>query len=333
MKKSETIEIIAEGQGNLFQPPDPDGFRAYVRSHKPKGLVNKIMTEQEAVSKFVQDGDYTVVDCNMFQRGPSSLVREVIRQRKKNLGIAGRFTYMDVAVLTAGGCLDRIDVGFIGVSMAPVTRALAAGTVKLAEWTNSGLTMRLQAGAMGLPYMPARFLGGTDCFKYSGAKLATDPFTGKPVTLLPALNPDVALIHVHQCDMYGNARIFGSNISPKEAAGASKKVIISTEEIIDTEDIRRHPGNTTIPYYLVDAVVEAPFGGYPGEVQGVYLSDTDHSGKLFMATNDKGSDLIDKYLQEYVWGVKSHQDFLEKIGLTRLMELRRQAEIKEGYRL
>src|SRR5919108_57019 len=110
-----------------------------------------------------------------------------------------------------------------------------------------------KAGAMGLPFIPVRSFGGTDGFEHSGAKLIADPYTGEPITIVPALNPDVALIHVHQADVYGNARIFGTGISHVESAMASKKVIISTEEVIDTEEIKRDPGRTTIPYYAVDA--------------------------------------------------------------------------------
>src|SRR3970282_2247318 len=122
---------------------------------------------------------------------------------------------------------------------------------------------------MGLPFPPLLSFGGTDGFEHSGAKLIADPYTGDPITIVPALNPDVALIHVHQSDVYGNARIFGTGISHVE----SKKVILSTEEIIDTEEIKRDPGRTTVPYYVVAAVVHLPFGAYPGEMQGGSASD------------------------------------------------------------
>ena len=334
MKDAKTIEVLDTGQGTLFQPPDPEAHRAFIRDHKPKGLVSKLMTEQDAIGKLVQDGDYMVLDCNMFQRGPSSLVREIIRQKKRNLGLAGKFIYMDTSLLAAGGCLNRIDVGYIGVGLEPVTRALANGSIKLTEWSNSAITMRMMAGSMGIPFIAVRFLGGSDCFKYSAAKLIRDPFTGKETVLLPALNPDVAIVHVHQADKYGNSRIFGSNVCPAEAAASSKKVIISAEEIIDTEDIRRNPGNTTIPYYLVDAVVEAPFGCYPGEVQGVYLQDMDYIIKLVAAASSKVDTAMTKYLEEDIYGVSSQKEFLEKrVGLSRLMELKRQADIKEGYHL
>ena len=324
------MEILDSGIGELFQKPDPDGHRAYIREHRKRALVEKVITEQEAVSRYVSDGDYLCYDCTMLMRGPSSLVREVIRQKKKNLGLGGRFTYVIVNLMVAGGCVNRIDIGYIGVGNA-LKRAFDEG-IRVAEWSNSAITMRLLAGSLGIPFIPIRFLGGTDAFHYSAAKLAKDPWQDKEVVLVPALNPDVALIHVHQCDIYGNARIFGPSVSPLEIATASKKVIISTEEIIDTEYIRRDPGRTTIPYYLVDAVVEAPFGAHPGEVAGVYGSDTEAIFEIFRVAADVTGEKMKEYLDKYVHSVSNHQEYLEKrVGLERLLNLKRKSTIKQGY--
>ena len=107
------MEILAEGKGD-YLVPDPDGFRAWVREHKPRTLINKLMSEHDAVRQFVADGDYFAYDCNYFQRGPSSLIREVIRQRKKNLWVCGKFTYVAAALLVEGGCASKLDVAFVG---------------------------------------------------------------------------------------------------------------------------------------------------------------------------------------------------------------------------
>ena len=327
------MQVLSSGIGE-FRMPDPDGHRAYIREHKPRTLINKVMTEQEAISKFVSDGDYLCYDCNMIMRGPSSLIREIIRQGKKKLSVGGRFTYVIVNLLVATGCVSHIDVGYMGVGAA-LTRVLdKESKITVTEWSNSAMTMRQLAGSLGIPFIPVRFLSGSDAFHYSGAKLVKDPFTDKEVVLLPALNPDIGLIHVHQCDVYGNARIFGPSVSPVETATASKKVIISTEEIIDTEYIRRDPGKTTIPYYLVDAVVEAPFGAHPGEVQGLYNSDADAIMELFQACMEPSGTGLSQYLEKYIHSVATHQEYLEqRIGLARLQTLKQQAEIKEGYYL
>ena len=322
------MRILSEGQGDYLKP-DPDGYREWVRDHKSRAMVSKLMTEKEAVQKFVQDGDYLVYECTYLQRGPSSLIREVIRQRKKDLWLGAKFTWVSAALLVAGGCASKLDVGFF--LFGPVVEsAIREGRVKAYEYSNVVMTNRIMAGAMGLPFIAVRSFGGTDGFKYSGAKLIEDPYTGQPTVVVPALNPDVALIHVHQADIYGNARVFGTGISHSEAAMASKKVIISTEEIIDTEEIRRDPGRTTIPYYAVDAVVRAPFGALPGTVQGYYASDTPHVIEVVGAVM-RG--FVDAYLERWVYSLESQQDLLEKrMGVAKLLELQQRETIKEGYR-
>ena len=321
------MEILAEGQGEYF-PPDPDGFRAWVRDHKPRTLINKMMDEHEAIETLVADGDYLAYDCNYFQRGPSSLIREVIRQKKKNLWICGKFTYVALALLVEGGCAWKADIAFVGFGPW-LSKAVAEGRLQTYEYSNVVMTYRLQAGAQGLPFIGVRSFGGTDGFLKSGAKLVNDPFSGKPVVLLPALNPDVSIIHVHQADVYGNARVFGTGISHIDCALASKKVILSAEEIIETDEIRRDPARTAIPHFTVDAVVHAPFGAYPGTVQGRYASDVKHVVECFggMMRGD-----LQPYLEKWVYSVASHTEMLEKrVGWKNLQGLQRRETIREGY--
>ncbi|MEK6568759.1 MAG: CoA transferase, partial [candidate division NC10 bacterium] len=236
---------------------------------------------------------------------------------------------MESTLLAAAGCLRGIDVGFLGLGSL-IGRAVEEGRIKVTEWTNGTLTLRHLAGAMGVPFLPSRNLLATDTLTYSGAKVVQDPFTRKPIALVPAVNPDVGLVHVHQCDIYGNARCFGPGVSPLETAMASKRTIISTEEIITTDDIRKEPSKTTIPYYLVDAVVYAPFGCLPGGAQGVYEMDTEHFLEYMTASGDEQKMVA--YLDRYIHSVSSHEEFLEKrVGVAKLMDLKRQATIKEGY--
>lgn len=319
--------IVASGRGE-FRPPDPDGFREYVREHKDRRLVSKLVSEREAVSRFVSDGDYLGYDLNIASRGPGSLFREIIRQRKKDLWVMAKFTWTDVSLLIAGGCVGKVDVGWM--EYGPIlNRAIKDGSVKLIEWSNGALAYRLLAGSLGVPYLPMRYLGGTDTFAESGAILTEDPYTHKPVCVVPALNPDVALIHAHQADMYGNTRIFGAGVSPVELAMASKKVIVSAEEIVDPIDIRKQPQRTTIPYYFVDAVVHAPFGSYPGSVQGLYAADLEQ-WLVFAAAGAMGK--TDEYLENWVYSVADHQQMLaERVGDAKLTALREADTLKEGY--
>jgi acyl CoA:acetate/3-ketoacid CoA transferase alpha subunit len=322
------VNILTEGRAEYLKV-DPDEFRAYVRDHKQRALVPKLMTASEAVARFVADGDYFAYDCNYFQRGPSTLIREVIRQRKRDLWLCGKFTYVDIGLLVGAACASKADCGFFWPG-ATIDKAIADGRLKVYEYSNVVMTLRLQAGAMGLPFLPVRSFGGTDGFEHSGAKLVEDPFTGKPITLVPALNPDVAVIHVQQADAYGNARVFGTGIAHEECALASKKVIVSAEEIIDTEEIRRDPGRTSIPYYCVDAVVHAPFGSWPGNCGGYYGSDTAGVVETFAAIS---RDAVGGYVEKYVTPFADDAAMFDAlVGTERLEKLRAAEVITEGYR-
>lgn len=308
---------------------DPDGHREWVRTHKSRRLTSKLMSGREAVERFVSDGDYLVYDCNYFQRGPASLLREIIRQQKRDLWLCGKFTYVDVSLLVGAHCASQVDVGFFGRSKV-VEDAVRSGAVRLYEYSNITMTLRLRAGASGLPFLPVRSFGGTDGFAYSGARLVQDPFTEEAITLLPALNPDVAIVHVHQADAFGNARVFGTGIAHVEAALASKKVIVSAEEIVPIEEMRRNPGANSIPYFAVDAVVDARFGAYPGTVAGRYAADSAHVTELYGALA-RGT--LDAYLDKWIYSVESDEEMLaERVGLRRLLDLEREETIREGYR-
>ena len=321
------MQVIASGTGE-YHPPDPDAFREYVRTHKERRLVNKVLSEQEAVSRYVSDGDYLAYDQNVAVRGPASLFREIIRQRKRDLWVAAKFTWTDVSLLVAGGCVSKVDVGWME-SGPVINRAVRDGRVQLIEWSNGALAYRLLAGSLGVPYLPMRYLGGTDTFDRSAAKLTEDPYTGRPVCVVPALYPDVALIHVHQCDIYGNARVFGAGVAPLETAMCSRKVIVSTEEIIEHEMVRRQPQRTTIPYYFVDAVVVSPFGSYPGSTPGLYGADLEHWLEFAAAqAQDKTGD----YLEKWVHSVASHEEMLDKrVGARKLLQMRQAETVREGY--
>ncbi len=322
------IEVLAEGTAPIH-PVDPDGFRAWVRDHKSRSLTSKLMSEKEAVERFVSDGDYLTYECNYLTRGPNLVLNEIMRQRKKNLWIAGKFTYVDIGLMVGAGCVSKADTGFF-LATPGVRKALADGTLEIFEYSNVIMSMRLEAGAQGIPFIPVRSFGGTDGFEHSGAKLITDPYTGQPTVIIPALNPDVGIIHVQQADIFGNARIFGTGISDVPAALASRNVIVSAEEIISTDEIRSNPGATSIPYWCVDAVIEAPFGGYPGTVPGYYASDPAAVMECFAAVL-RGD--VQPYLEKWIFGVQSHKELLEKhVGTAKLLDMRKRETIKEGFR-
>lgn len=177
---------------------------------------------------------------------------------------------------------------------------------------------------MGIPFIPARNLLGTDTLKRSSAKVAKCPFSGRPIALLPAAYPDVAFIHVHRCDKFGNAQIDGIIIEDFEIARAARRLIVTTEKIITENEIRRRPYRTQIPFYCVDAVVEAPYGSHPCAMPDLYYFDEEQLGQwLQMSKTDEGAQ---KYLNMYVHGTLDFRQYLKLVGGKKKMEYLRKVE-------
>jgi len=317
------MEVIQSGLGPLLQSPDMNAFREWNRN-KPKGLVDKRMTEAQAVSRFIHDGDYIGTELYGTVRCPMSLVNEIVRQEIKDLRVAGQGVF-ELDMLLAAGLVKALDVTYIGLEVYGVSnclrREVESGRVETCvEWSNAAIAWRFKAAAMGVPFIPVRSMLGTDTLKYSAAKVVECPFTGEPICLVPALILDVGLIHVHRADQYGNAQIDGITGFAAEMARASKTLIISAEEIVDCEEFRCHPDRTLIPYYLVDAVVEAPFGSHPGEMCYVYGRDEAQIREWVQASIDPQT--TRDYLDKYIYGVNTHQEYLQLIGLERLESLK-----------
>jgi len=322
------VNIVESGIGELIQPPDLDGFREWNREKKSRALVDKRMTEQEAIARFVTDGCYLGTELYGTVRCPMSLAREVVRQGKKDLRIAGQGV-MELDLLLGAHLVKTLDITYIGLEVygtsSALRREVESGRVeKVVEWSNGGITWRFKATSMGVPFIPVRSMLGTDTLRYSAAKVAECPFTGQKVCLIPALILDVGLIHVHRADRYGNAQIEGISGFAFELARASKRLIISAEEIVDTEEIRRYPERTIIPYYLVDAVVHAPFGSYPGEM--VYMYGRDEEQLREWVESFQTEEGTQAYLQKYVYSVANHEEYLALIGQERLAAARAAAE-------
>ena len=316
------MEVIESGIGEMLQPIDLQAFREWNRQ-KPKGLVDKRMSEAEAVRAFVHEGDYIGTELYGTVRCPMSLVNEIVRQGIKNLRVVGQGVY-ELDVLLGAGLVKAMDITYIGLEVYGVSncfrREVESGRVECVEWSNAALAWRFKATAMGVPFLPGRCMLGTDTFKYSSAKVVECPFTGDKLALIPALILDTGLIHVHRADKYGNAQIDGINGFAAEMARSSKRLIISAEEIVDNEVIRSQPDRTIIPYFLVDAVVEAPFGSHPGEMCYVYQRDEEQLKEWVKAAQEEST--TQAYLEKYIYSVNNHQEYLEKIGQARLNALR-----------
>jgi len=190
------------------------------------------------------------------------------------------------------------------------------GKARFDEWSHMAMGMRFRAGAMGVPFMPIRSMLGSDLIaQRPEAKEFDCPFTGEKLLLVPALNPDVALIHVQRCDAYGNAQIDGLQFMDIDLARAANRVILTTERIISNEQIRRAPDQTKIPFFAVDAVVELPFGCAPHECYGVYEPMMRHMQEYVALVNGDPIGGMEQYLKKYVYGPSSWTDFLDLIGI------------------
>ena len=325
------MQVLESGRGELIQPPDLEAFREWNRLQKPRKLIDKLMTEQEAIGRFVTDGCYIGTELYGAVRCPMSLCREVVRQGKKNLRVCGQGV-LELDLWLAAGLVKKLDITYIGLEVYGTTsalrRAVESGQVETCvEWSNGAISWRMKATAMGVPFIPTRSMLGTDTFAYSAAKVVQDPFTGIKVCLLPALILDVGLIHVHRADRFGNAQIEGISGFAAEMARASKRLILSAEEIVPTDEIRKQPDRTIIPYYLVDAVVHAPFGSYPGEMAYVYGRDEPAIREWVEAS--KTAEGAQAYLDKYVYSLKNHVEYLELIGQERLTQMVAERERRE----
>lgn len=323
------MNIVEQGEGELFTSPDPDEARAFFRK-KDRKMTNKVMALDKAIGKYVKDGDYLGIGGFGANRTPVAACHEIVRQKRKNLGFAGHTSTHDMQILSAGEVYDKLDAAYVvglearGLS-ACSRRYLESGKVKITEWTNYCLTVRMKAAAMGVPYLPARNMMGTDTFRKSAAKLAECPFTGKRMVLLPALYLDVAVIHVHEADIYGNSRFKGIAVSDLDLASASKRLIITTERLISNDEIKRNPDSTDIPFYLVDAVCEVPYGAYPGTMPYEYFSDEDHLKEWL--TVDKNPTEFEAFLKKNIYDCRSHEDYINLHGGSQKMRDLRAKEL------
>ncbi|MBI4669999.1 MAG: CoA transferase subunit A [Elusimicrobia bacterium] len=315
--------MAGRSRGKLLQSPDMEGFRQWLLKNKETRLVNKLMSEKEAVSRFVHDGDYLGTELYGTVRAPLTIVREIVRQGKKQLRVAGQ-GLMDVDYLLAAGLIEAMDITYVAYEaygLSPILRRAAEKKgLKLIEWSNGAMAWRFKAAAMGIPFLPARSMLGSDTFRWSAAKEMKCPFTGIKLALLPALILDCGIIHAHRADIYGNCQIDGISGFAPEMARASKRLIVSAEQIIDTEEIRRCPERTVIPYFLVDAVVHAPFGSHPGETCGLYKRDEAHFQRYLAAI--KTEEGTKEYLKKFIYGPAGHDQYLDLIGREKLEALR-----------
>lgn len=323
---------LPTGSGPLFLDPSADAAREFFRG-KPRGRTDKLCTVPQAVARWIADGDYVAVGGFGGDRIPTAVLHEILRQGKQDLSLAGHTATHDFQILCAGNLTGRgrtfrkVDVAYIvgleARGLSPHARRVAeAGDIELCEWSNYALALRFKAAAMGVPFLPCRTMAGTDTFARSAARMIDCPFTGQRLTAVPALYPDVGIVHVHEADRFGNCRIQGTTVADVDLARASRKLIVTCERLVPEEEIQRDPSRTLIPFFCVDAVCEVPFGSYPANMPGEYFSDEDHLRAWLEA--EKDLDTYQAFLRRHIFDVPDFEAYLQVCGgLGRLQELRR----------
>ncbi|MEF8779213.1 MAG: CoA-transferase [Haloferacaceae archaeon] len=312
------MNVIEEGNGELIGWEHPDDAREWNATRKSRAFEDKRTSAAGAVEAYVDDGDLLAGGGFGHVRISTPILHEIIRQDVTDLVISGKTAVFDLDLLIGAGQVSGVEAAY---SFGHETRGLApasrrkveSGEVEvLAEASNGALQWRFLAASMGLPFVPARIMSGTDTFEKSSAKVVEDPWTGEPVTLLPACYPDVAAIHVPKADKYGNAIIDGIAVEDPQLAAAAKRLIVTAEEIVDTEEIRSEPDATDIPFFLVDAVVEAPYGSHPGEMPYQYYFDEEHIAEwIELSETEEGAR---EYVERYITDTEDFEEYLETVG-------------------
>lgn len=278
--------------------------------------MNKITSLSEAIAEFVQDGD-TVYAAGFTHLIPFAAGHEIIRQGRKDLILARATPDLIYDQMVAAGCARKVIFSYMGNpgvgSLRFVRAEIEAGNLAWEEYSHFGMISRLQAGAAGLPFMPMNATGAGDLETHNPQhRRVTDPYSGREVVVVPALNPDVAIVHVQRADAEGNAQIWGIIGEQKEAAFAARRVILTAEEIVDAAVIRSDPNRTLIPGFIVDAVCHVPYAAHPSYTQGYY----DRDNELYLAWDkiSQTREEVQAYLDEWVYGVKDRAEYWAKLG-------------------
>lgn len=288
-------------------------------SNHPKSGVSlmnsKVMSMKQAIQAYVRPGD--MVFFSGMQHGePVAAIHEMIRQKIDHLTVVPALT-LTVGLLIAEGLVDKLLTAFVRDLFDKrrsytITKAKKNGTYpKLEEYSHFGLTLGLLAGEMGISFMPTKTLLGSDLERHNkNITTLPCPFTGEKTAVVKAIQPDVGILHVQRADQAGNAQKWGSLGMDRMGINASKKIIVTTEKIVDSSVIRSDPNRTIVPGARVSAVVEEPWGAYPIHLAGCYDSDL----KSYLGGIEGGSaETFEEYMREFVYGVQSRAELIQKL--------------------
>jgi glutaconate CoA-transferase subunit A len=291
---------------------------------RDRSLREKVMSLEEAAD-LVADGATVGIGGSTLSRTPMAMIWALIRARRKRLSCARSISSSEGELLFASGACDHILTSWFsqgivwGVSKV-MRHYTETGRAHFEEWSHMAVGLRFRAGAMGVPFLPMRSMLGSDVVRrLPDVHEMRCPFTGDRLLLVPALNPDVALIHVQRCDAYGNAQIDGLSFMDLDLAMAANRVILTAERIVSNDLIRRAPDHTKIPFLAVEAVVEVPFGCAPHECYGVYEPLFRHLDAYAALIRKEPEAGMREYLARHFYEPKSWTDYLGLLGLDELL--------------
>jgi len=290
--------------------------------------MNKVMTMKQAIERFVNDGDSVAMGMALEPLIPFSAGHEIIRQGKRDLTLIGPISDILFDQMVGAGCVSKMVMAWAGNVIMGVgynlRRAVEGGIpreVEMEDLTNFSVCLALSAGALGIPFFPTKTLLGTDMFRYNPRiKEMVCPYTGERLALVPALIPDVTIVHAQRADGEGNTQLWGSVGVSKEACFAGHRVIVSVEEFVDREVIVSDPNRTLIPGFLVSGVVHEPWGAHPSAVQGYY--DRDHEHYMRYHEETRTEEGARKWLDHWVIGVRDRSRCIDRAGERGLRRLR-----------
>ena len=265
-----------------------------------------------------------------MSRTPMALIWALIRSGRKNLTVSRSIVSTEGDLFYGTGASQHIITSWFsqgivwGISKV-MRHYTESGRARFEEWSHMSMGLRYRAGAMGLPFMPTRSMMGSGVRDLLGdaVKEMDCPFTAERLLLLPALEPDVAIIHVQRADAYGNAQLDGLQFMDLDIAMAARRVILSTERIISNDQIRRAPDQTKIPFFTVDAVVEVPFGAAPHECYGIYEPFFKHLDCYAGAIKDDPEAGVKQYLKRYYHEPDDWNEYLSLLGMGEVLDAAR----------
>jgi glutaconate CoA-transferase subunit A len=287
---------------------------------------DKRMSLKEAISRFVVDG-CSIAFSGMGGEQVVAPTYEIVRQGQKNLTLLGDSPCECGDFLVGTGQIKRIEVAWLAFAVAGVSpnyrRAVEQEKphkLEVCEFSNYTMGLRFLAGAMGVPFMVTKSLMGSSITDHNdNIKIMDDPFTGQKVALVPAANPDVAIVHANRCDKLGNAQFLGFSSNAENIARSATRTIITCEEIVSTDEIRQTPTFTTIPQYVVDAVVEVPYCCHPWNMPYTYAYDLPFHMEVMAAIETE--DGFRAWMDKWAFGCADHEAYCEKVGWNRLRQL------------